>query len=138
MTTIMPLKDYPLVDGKDSLVPGYWTLVLQIKFNNSNQFININLASTTAPFHTARLTAVLQIDIEPLDIEQVQIFYKWDTGAYASLKSLLVHPKDFPTRGRISLGPEASQHAIRGGYNVETYTIVSYGPGPLATEITKK
>lgn len=133
----MSSEDYPEVDNRDSLVAGYWTLVLQIKFSESDELVNLNFASTRTPFHTARVTSVLQIDIEPLQADTVQMFYKWEKRAYSLLKTFLVRPESLQRKGRILWGSTTSVHAIRSGYGVEAYTIISYGPGPLATEISR-
>lgn len=131
----MALRNYSSVDSANSLVAGYWTLMLQVRFTGLDELVNLNLASTRAPFHIARVAAALQIDVEPYRAETVQMFYKWDLATYSSLRSILVRPGSFPRRGRLLWSHGASLHAMRSGYSVEAYTVISYGPGPLATKI---
>ncbi|DBA13188.1 TPA_asm: matrix protein [electric eel bornavirus] len=127
----MSSSKYKQVFPERSLVPGYHSLLLHIKFHNSPQYMRFALTSTTSPYKAPSTESILTIDLEPASQESLWLFYKWSDTSYASFSTLLVKPKEFPSQGKILIGPEASQHGFRAELNVGEYFLVSVAPGPL-------
>ncbi|AVM87540.1 hypothetical protein KM513_gp5 [Wuhan sharpbelly bornavirus] len=128
---------YPTVDPEKSIVQGYHSLLLHVEFRDSKQFMKFALTSTTTTFHVPRTTAVLTIDFEPANQEDVWMYYEWEPTTYSSLKLILPKPGQFPISGKIRLSGEAGQHALRCDFNVADYRIISVPPGPLMHRVVR-
>lgn len=124
----MSPKAYPLADPAKLLVPGCFSLVLNVQFRNSCQYIKVAPASTT--FHMSFLPSTLTIHTEPSSAQEATLFYKLNEQTYSDLHTKLVIPKYHPQPGRISLTPEASQHQFSAKFEVKTYSVEAFGPEP--------
>lgn len=109
----MSSNTFPQVNPADAVIPGYFSLVLEITLRYSQHHIYLALASARDAVRMTPLQAFLTLDLEPLGGFSTCLFYRWSDEGYSSLKPRLVVPQKFPRQGKILIPPEISQHLFQ-------------------------